>query len=731
MNKFIFTLAIAFFSVFQSFAKEGMWIPTMLASIEDQMQTFGLELSAEDIYSVNQSSLKDAILQFGGGCTAEVISSQGLILTNHHCGYRQIQSHSSVENNYLRDGFWAKDFASELPNPGLTALFVVSITDVTGEVMKGVSTDDPLELQRTKMTANEKELMRKTLDEMPGLKGFIRPFNYGNSYFMILTRTYEDVRLVGAPPSSIGKFGGDTDNWMWPRHTGDFSLFRIYADNENSPAAYAEDNRPYQPQKHLEVSVDGVKEGDFTMVFGFPGKTEQFLTTAAVDYLINEANPMRIKMRETSLSIIDAAMKSSEELHIKYAAKQSSISNAYKKWIGQNAGLLELNVLNEKKKVEGSYRALSGVRRVAHYAINIDKLAELHKEVRDYALGRDLFIEYFYYGPEIFRFAHGFDALISDFDGLKKRGELDAKVESLRKSIEGYFKDYDQMIDETVYEKLTELYFEFAPSTILPSGMKEFNDKYKGNPAMMRTSLYGRTVFTDQEALLKMLESPSEKAFKKLASDPAYELAKSMVDGYSELIRPEYERLQAEIDNRMKVYVQGLMELFPKDDYWYDANSTLRLTYGKVEGSSPHDGMQYNYNTTHRGMLQKHATGKDDYMLEPELAGLLKSDFFGPYSNEEGNLPVCFTGSNHTTGGNSGSPALNGKGQLVGLNFDRSWESTMSDVYYSPERCRNIMVDIRYILWVIDIYAQSGHLIAEMTLASENGRDAQIPMKRK
>lgn len=724
----VFTFLVV---TFNALATEGMWIPTMLAAIESDMQAFGLELSAEDIYSVNQSSLKDAIVQFGGGCTGEIISSRGLLLTNHHCGYRQIQSHSSLEHNYLKDGFWAANLTEELPNAGLTAMFVVSITDVTGEMLKGIAEGDDMAIRRGKIAGNEAAILARIREELPGLGAFIRPFNYGNSYFLMVTRTFNDVRLVGAPPSSIGKFGGDTDNWVWPRHTGDFSLFRVYADENNRPADYAESNRPYEPQRHLAVSLDGVNEGDFTMVFGFPGRTDRYLTTAAVEYVINESNPMRITMRETSLGIIDAAMRSDEALHIKYTAKQSMISNYYKKWIGQNAGLIELDAISEKRKIEGAFRSRSLLRNNRPYMNAIDQLDRLNNDIRDYQMARDVFIEYYHYGPEILRFANAFAPLINDYEELESSGELERKVGQLQSHVQGYFKNYDRLTDELIFERLTELYFRFTPETQVPEIMKAFRLKFKDNPALMRTALYGRTVFTDQALLMKLLDAPSAKGFKKLQKDPAFELAAALWEAYRNNFGPAYERMQAEINEHMRLYVAGIQEFFPDTNHSFDANSTLRLTYGKVEGSAPYDGMQYNYNTTHRGILQKAATGKDDYEIDELMKGLLEVGLFGPYANEDGSLPVCFTGSNHTTGGNSGSPAINGRGELVGLNFDRSWESTMSDLLYDGDRCRNIMVDARYILWVVDIYAGAGHLVEEMTLVSKNeGKIGEAPFRK-
>lgn len=731
MKKFIASFAFAIVVFLNGFATEGMWIPTMLASIEDDMQAFGLQLTAEDIYSVNSSSLKDAIVQFGGGCTAEVISSQGLILTNHHCGYRQIQSHSSVENNYLRDGFWAKNFAEELPNPGLTAMFVVAIRDVTSDMLQGVTDDAPVDARRAAIAMNEQKVLSEMSASYPGLDMFIRPFNYGNSYFLLVTRTFEDVRLVGAPPSSIGKFGGDTDNWVWPRHTGDFSLFRIYADAENQPAEYAEDNRPYEPQVHLKVSVDGVKENDFTMVFGFPGRTERYLPLSAVEYIINESNPMRIRFRETSLGIIDAAMRSSEELNIKYAAKQSSIANAYKKWIGQNIGLIELDALGEKRKVEGALRARALMQKKNEYAEAADALVKLNGEIRDFRMGREVFIEYFYYGPEVLGFAGGFASLVEGWDELSaKEGELDKRIQALKDASSAHFKDYDYATDVAIFEQLTALYFEYMPELLQAPELSEMKTRFKNDVGAMTDAIYSKSVFVDASKMDKLFANPSKKAFAKLAKDPGYIAARAVVNSYNERIRADYDRLNAVIDDQMRVFVKGITELVPEMKFSYDANSTLRLTYGKVEGSTPYDGMAYTFGTTHAGILQKSVMDKPDYVIDEALSGLLKAKMFGPYANEDGDLPVCFTGSNHTTGGNSGSPALNARGELVGLNFDRSWESTMSDVYYDAGRCRNIMVDVRYILWVMDVYAGAGHLVEELTLVSTKGEPTEFPMRK-
>ncbi len=714
-------IIVAFFST-NLLATEGMYIPALLESIEDEMRLMGLKLSAEDIYSVNQSSLKDAIAQFGGGCTSELISSQGLLLTNHHCGYSQIQSHSSVENNLLKEGFWAQSLKDELPNPGLTATFIVRMEDVTEALIKGITDDLAPSRRKELLEANRKSLIDAAVDGTAH-EAFIRPFNYGNSYFMIVTKTYRDVRLVGAPPSAIGKYGGDTDNWMWPRHTGDFSIFRIYADENNQPAAYSESNRPYEPERHLHISLDGVEEGDFTMVYGFPGSTQQYITAEAVDYIVNESNPMRIEFRETSLGVIDAAMQSSEEIHIQYAAKQSRISNAYKKWIGQNQGLIELNALDKRWELQRGYRKMAEIRQNQNYVHAIDTLGALEQQIKDYRKAREVFIEYYFYGPEVYSFAKNFEPLIEDYAQLEQDGKLDEAIEKLRQASEAHFKNYHLPTDKDIFANLTKLYLDHMPVELTPEIFVEYASKNNWNGMQMADNLYNATAFARLEDVSKLLDKPSARAFEKLAKDPAYVIANAMYDGYIRLVRPTYESLQQEIDASMKVYMQGLMEIFPNRNYWPDANSTLRLTYGKVEGSSPIDGIAYKYYTTAEGILQKYNTGLEDYDLPEKLRVLLENRAYKQYAHHTGELMVCFTGSNHTTGGNSGSPALNASGHLVGLNFDRSWESTMSDIYFAPERCRNIMVDIRYILWVIDVYAGAERLINEMTLVKGVGQE--------
>ena len=696
-------LGLACMNVLQ--AKEGMWIPTLLKVVEGDMQAMGLKLTAEDIYNINHSSLKDAVVHFNGGCTAEMVSAEGLLLTNHHCGYGQIQQHSTVDNDLLSDGFWAMTRSEELANPGLMCTFIDRIEDVTLALSRacvGLSGEE-----RDKRMNEEMDAIVKRATEGKGLEGRVVAFDFGNSHFLITSRVFRDVRLVGAPPSAVGKFGGDTDNWVWPRHTGDFSVFRIYADANNNPADYSADNKPYTPAHHFPVNVDGVKDGDFTMVFGFPGRTEQYLTSDAVEHVIHRLNPMRIAMRDEGLAVINAARASSDALRIAYAAKQSSVANAWKKWMGQNRGLTELHALDKKHDLERNLKDATG-------STVVDDIAALNAQYFPYLEARSLFIELAYYGPDILNYAHSFAGLIEGAVEGEKRDQLLSK---LRDNEPAFRKDFDAQVDEQLLGRLVDEYLEWVPVTLEPEGLRAEVVKAGGGPAWA-AKVFGKSVFDNEEAIAKLLASGSDKAWRKLAKDPAYMWIEQLRANYFEKVAPEYGRLRAEIERASGAYTKELRDAFPQRVFPVDANSTLRLTYGKVEGSAPYDGMQYNPLSTARGILQKYVPGDPDFDMPKRLVELLEAREYGDYANEEGELVVCFTGSNHTTGGNSGSPALDAKGHLVGINFDRSWESTMSDILFDGSRCRNIMVDIRYVLWVMDVYAGAGHLVEEMTLVS-------------
>ncbi|MBL7955208.1 MAG: S46 family peptidase [Flavobacteriales bacterium] len=729
-------LLIAFLILSQwASAHEGMWLPTLLKGIEGDMHTAGLRITAEDIYSINNGSIKDAIVHFGGGCTAEVISKQGLILTNHHCGFSAIQEQSSLENDYLKNGFWAKDKAGELRNPGLTATFIIRMEDVTDRIIPNIPAEaGATEAQRREAVGKLGEAIAKEAIAGTHFQAVVRPFNYGNSYFLIVTETFRDVRLVGAPPSAIGKFGGDTDNWMWPRHTGDFSIFRIYAGPDNKPAEPSDANVPFIPRHSLPVNIAGVNEGDFAMIFGFPGSTQRYLSSYAVDYVLNTADPLRIKMRSASLDVIDAAMRSNDKTRIQYADKQASISNAWKKWIGEVRGLKELRTLDRKREQEALYldRALKLGRTDLQEVL--PTLKDLYTEYVPLATARDLFVEMVYYGPEILRFADGFRELTEEHLRLVSEGKFDAKAAERLAALPGFFKDYDVEVDKRVFKALLPIYRASVPVSGQPAVLKEIDTRFKGDSDAWVDDLYTRSVLVNEASAAAALKLKPKKYAKLLANDPVYKASRSFFKSFLEQVRPQHAALSDRIETAMRTYVKGMMEMEPDRTFWPDANSTLRLSYGKVEGSAPRDGVVYGAHTTLDGVVEKYIPGDAEFDVPKRLLELQATKDFGEYG-VNGTMPVCFTSSLHTTGGNSGSPVLNAKGELIGLNFDRTWESTMSDIQFDPDKCRNVCVDTRYILFVVDKFAGAKHLVDEMELVRTNASAAipgiiQLPIHR-
>lgn len=700
-----------------SIAKEGMWIPLLLQQYNaSDLENAGLKISVSDIYDANKSSMKDAVVLFGGGCTAEIISKEGLLLTNHHCGYGQIQSHSSVEKDYLSNGFWAMNKAEELPNEGLSVMFIKGIEDVSETILTGIDLNTP-EGERNKLIATRIDSIKNTYADSNGLGVDIKPFYHGNQYFLFVTETYSDVRLVGAPPSSIGKFGFDTDNWVWPRHTGDFSMFRIYADKNNKPAKYAADNVPYTPKHHFPVSLAGVAENDFSMVFGFPARTNEYLPSTAVEYIIKEENPSKIRMRNISLDIINDAMRSSPELNIQYAAKQSRISNAWKKYKGQILGLQKTDAVAKKKSTEKEFtKALdTNFRNFRDYGGVLSAYEAEHKDYKAYSMARSMFIEVYYYGPEILRFSQRFSKLAEENLPIEEQKEV---IEKLRASSEKYFKDYNAKVDaELMYHMMPEYLVSITTSLVPPTVYHLFghNDPTKSDKTT--NQLFKNSIFSSKEKLFEFMDNYNAKSYKKVQSDPAYVVSTDILKTYQQVVSPQYRAGQTKIDSIQRVYMSGLMKVLPEyKNYYPDANFSLRLSYGKVTGSEPVDGMQYKYYTTMKGIAQKRDTNSYEFNVPQKLIDLYNGKDFGQYADSNNQMHVCYTATNHTSGGNSGSPALNAKGELVGLNFDRTWESTMSDIMYDPEICRNIMVDVRYVLFIVDKYAGADHLVEEMDL---------------
>ncbi|MBK6755231.1 MAG: S46 family peptidase [Flavobacteriales bacterium] len=696
-------------------AHEGMWLPTVLGSIQDRMQAEGLELTAEDIYSANNGSLKDAIVLFGGGCTAEVISGDGLILTNHHCGFGSIQEHSALDHDYLKNGFWAMDRAAELKNPGLSATFIIRMEDVTEKMLATVPVGAS-EGERQQALATAGASFAKEAIAEGHYNAVVRAFNYGLQFILIISETFPDVRLVGAPPGAVGKFGGDTDNWMWPRHTGDFSMFRIYAGPDNKPADAGPGNVPFRPRHVLPIAMGGVREGDFAMIYGFPGNTQRYLTSYAVEHLMMRTDPARIAMRTASLGVIDRAMRASDRVRIQYADKQSGISNGWKKWIGELRGLRELEAVDLKRSQEAEFRQRAINQGRPDLVAVLDTLGAIYAKWSPYAHARDLFVEWAYYGPELVRFADRFKELEASHTAWRESGKLEAELVKLRAATEGFYKDFDARVDRDVCKALLPIYRERIDPVLAPAALTAIDQRSGGNVDAFVDDLYDRTLFTSKENVLALLARFDTRAAKKLSADPMSRLSRSFFDSFLNGVRPVHAALGERIESGMRNYVQGTMALFPEHTYWPDANSTLRLSYGKVEGSRPRDGVVYQAFSTLDGILEKYQPGDPEFDVPERLVELHQLRDYGRYA-EAGSMPVCFTASLHTTGGNSGSPVINGRGELIGLNFDRSWESTMSDILFDPAKCRNIAVDIRYVLFVVDKLCGAGYLLEEMRFA--------------
>lgn len=711
MKKFILLIVLSL-SITHVKSEEGMLIPTVLGAFESDMQAMGMKLSAKDIFDVNNASIKDAIIHFGGGCTAEIVSKTGLIFTNHHCGFSQINYHSSIDNNILKNGFWAANYSEELPNEGLTAARMVRMEDVTEAVLEGTEGLSPQEAQAILLANIAKIKAQATKDNH--FEADIKPFDFGNSYYLLVKETFEDVRLVGAPPSAVGKFGGDTDNWVWPRHTGDFSVFRIYAGKDNNPAPYSEDNKPYTPLHHLPISLKDKKDGDFTMVFGFPGRTEQHTISNELDFIINELRPAQIKMRDLSLSAINAAMKMSEETTLQYASKQARIANAWKKWIGQIDGLKRADAVLVKQKFEQDYEAkamadLDWKKSYGMIVKDLNKLADQYKE-KDFAY--NMFNEFYYVGAEFFKQVRTMNQFVKKFNEGMDDDVLKSEIERLKKGAVNFYKNYDQKVDREVFELQTSYYTKVVDEAFLPNVMK--NKSIKD----LSASIYEKSIFTDEARYIAFLDKFKSKSISKLEKDPAFALDDALNTVFQDKLLSDLQLYYGQKNNLLKTYVKGKYQMYPDAKHWSDANSTLRVTYGKLEGSIPRDGMKYTPYTTFKGIIEKYNTGEDDFALTDRMLELYEKNDYRGY-DQEGELWICFTGSNHTTGGNSGSPVIDAEGNLMGLNFDRSWESTMSDYMFDASRCRNITVDIRYVLWMIEVYGEADHIIKELTLVKD------------
>ena len=706
--------------IIRLYAGEGMWIPILLEKLnEKEMQEMGMRLSAEDIYSINQSSLKDAIVIFGRGCTGSIISPDGLMITNHHCGFGAIQRLSSLENDYLSNGFWAMNRGEELRSPGLTVTLMKRMEDVTNEVLEGVEPGMAESVRDSVIMANIIAIEKLAADTS-GYDARVRPFYYGNEYYIFFSETFRDIRLAGAPPSSIGKFGGDTDNWMWPRHTGDFALFRIYAGPDNKPAAYSPDNVPYQPLYHLPISLNGVEPDDFTFVFGYPGRTQQYLPAIALQGISETSNPVAIKLREKRLDIMQDAMNESQLVRIQYAAKQSGIANGWKKMIGENRGLQRLNAIERKQLQEAEFMQWAGTDPVlsAKYGNIIPTFHDIYQQINPLSLSRTYLAEAGL-GIELVRFANQFSELVrTSRDAKKVDDDMQTRLLAAKRAADSFFKDYHAPIDEEVMAEMLRMYFFGLNPVYHPPVLAELCAEFQCDFKAFSKHVFQHSLFSDQTRLIQFLDNYRPRHYRTIEQDPVFRLASGLTDYFRNHISEPIEQYQQSLDSLQRIYIQGLMELQPERRFYPDANFTLRITYGKVEDYFPMDAVHYRHYTTMEGIMEKENPDIYDYVVDGKLKELYHNSDFGRYAHADGSMRVCFIASNHTTGGNSGSPVLNAEGQLVGVNFDRNWEGTMSDLMYDPDMCRNISVDIRYCLFIIDKFAGAGHLLEEMTLVN-------------
>ncbi|MFA6770926.1 MAG: S46 family peptidase, partial [Bacteroidales bacterium] len=690
MKRLLLSLLVINLSFANIRADEGMWLPLLIKERIADMQQKGFKLTAQDLYSVNKASLKDAIVHFGGGCTGELISDKGLLLTNHHCGFSQIQSHSSVEHDYLKDGFWAMTQSEELPNKNLTVRFLVRMEDVTDKILEQYQTS-MTETQRDKIifTKLAEVIKEATLNNHYEAK--VESLYYGNQYFLFVYETFTDVRLVGAPPSSIGKFGGDTDNWMWPRHTGDFSLFRIYADKENKPAPYSKDNVPYTPKRHFAISTKGVNEGDFTLVYGYPGRTQQYVHSQAVRYILEKSNPNKINLRALRLAIQREEMAKSQEVRIKYASKNASVSNAWKKWQGESKGIVRLNTIESKMQFEEEFEKWAKGK--PDYNGLLRKISLLYSKLEPYAFATEYYNEAII-SNEIIRLARD----ISHF--IKRGSKMVPQVlaANVKSNMANFYKNYYLPIDKKSFIAIVSEYDKEVPNDMKPTYFRELKEEL-GSIEKIADQLFSKSLLADSvRAYRAIKDGVTEETF---INDPAFMIFNAFNENNLKNIKPYSDSINNRLSLLYRTYMKGQMEFSQNRDFYPDANSTLRIAYGNVQGYSPADAIYYNHYSTIEGIMEKDNPDIYDYNIPQALRDVYAKRDFGKWT-QGGTVPVCFVATNHTSGGNSGSPIINANGELIGINFDRVWEGTMSDIAFDPQMCRNISLDIRYALFIIE-----------------------------
>ena len=715
MKKIVFTF-LAFYMLISPFAKadEGMWLPMFVSRLNYvDMQKEGLHLTAEEIYSINHSSLKDAIIQFGGGCTGEIVSPEGLIFTNHHCGYGYIQSHSTTQHDYLTNGFWAYNKNEELPNEGLTARFLVRMEDLTQEFLSQLR-DVKTEKERVDKIAELSKKFEGSVTKENGYEAVVKSFFNGNEFYMFVYQVFRDIRLVGAPPSSIGKFGADTDNWMWPRHTCDFSIFRVYMSPDGKPATFSKDNVPYKPKHFLPISGKGVKKGDYAMIMGYPGSTDRYLTSYGVQLAIDIKNPNIVKIREEKLAIMRQFMNADPAVRIQYASKYAQTANYWKYYIGQTKGLKRLKVYDKKKELENQFDTWvnSSATNKEKYGMALKDIATAYSELAKFELQRWYFQEAIARGPEIIGFSRHFLSLVKELKAEKQdKNKIDKAISTLKLIMERIFKDYNLSTDKKLLASMLNLYFTNVPKEQQPELLAEIAKKHKNNFTEYTEVVFKKTIFADKNKIAELLEKPNAKAIEK---DIIYILMNAFYDNYFKY-NDQIKQYNEILERGNRLFVAGIREMQPDKKFAPNANSTMRVTYGQVLDYYPADAVHYDYKTTLDGVIEKEDPDKQEFVVPEKIKELYKAKDFGDYA-ENGKMPVAFLSNTDITGGNSGSPVINADGELIGLAFDGNWEAMSGDIAFEPNLQRTINVDIRYVLFIIDKYAGAKNLINELVI---------------
>ncbi len=693
------------------YAKKGMWMPPLLKKQEAEMKSMGLEIPIERLYNADGTGLNNAVVLFGSGCTGEIISSKGLLLTNHHCGYGTVQGLSSKEKDYFAKGFWAMNHEEELPCPGLTVTFIRKMENVTDKILSGIP-DTMGEPARQKIISVRIKNLEKGYRYATKFDATIKPYYNGNQYWVILSEKFTDIRLVGFPPNGIGTFGGDTDNWMWPRHTGDFSIFRVYANKDNEAASYSKDNVPYKPKDFFNINISGYQEGDFTMVYGFPGRTQEYISSYQLDHIYSTIDPVRIQVRTALLETWDKHMKASRDVFLKYTSKYKRTSNGWKKWQGEIRGLKINNVVAQKERFEGIFQNKASRSTDLPYAADLlPKIGGLSVAVTD-KLKVDTYIREAALSIEIIRRGASLQRLLNIYNsGLKGEALKDSLTKTTKKWA-GFFKNYDMATDKDVFTTLMPIFIKNC-GAYMPDVVNELN-RFSGDYDRWANHIFSSKA-TSAEKLATIANSSNNEGKSMITNDPAWKLYRMIIDARNESITPSITKYYNKMKYLDRLYMKAQMELDTETDFFPDANLTLRLAYGYVKGIDPDGPAGYSYQTNLDEAVAKHNPEVEEFDMPEKLRKIHKEKDYGQWG-VNGTVPSCFIATNHTTGGNSGSPVLNAKGELIGTNFDRIWEGTMSDLYFDPNLCRNISVDIRYTLFIIDKFGGAKWLIDEMDI---------------